>query len=531
MKKQITILAAAVLMLYGCDNRPVGGAMLDGLTRQMDGQSRRSTSTRVDETTGKPIDHNADNYRVLSGETKVVLEAEGPGVVTHMWFTFLGTGRHPWAVDGSASHQEIVLKVFYDGSETPDIEVPFGDFFANCFGERREVISMPVVVEDADSYNTFWPMPFRKSIRIEVENQSKTKNINLLYYNIDWIKKPNLPRNTPYFYARYRQEYPQNSGDDYLILETEGRGHYVGTVFSVRTRSPQWFGEGDEKIYIDGEDEASIWGTGTEDYFLSAWALLNEVSTPFFGTPYFTHGKLGGKTAAYRWHIADPVVFNKSIRVTIEHSGWMSADETRERRTHSWEEREDDVATVAYWYQTGKPEYAGPIPPAEERILPQIDLVFPAAAALESGLKGGRGLVQRDLDHYMDGQLTFMPSSSGASVAIPFKVTVKEPRRLVLATTKAPDYGIWQAYLDGIAVGQPFDLYSDRIEPFEVHLLDFRPDPGDYVLTLKCVGKNRFSDGESIGIESVRLRERRPRVVQYAFDADNDWRNDPKLYD
>ena len=180
-----------------------------------------------------------------------------------------------------------------------------------AFGQRTEVISVPVVVEDADSYNCFWRMPFRKSIRIEIVNQSD-KPINLLYYNIDWIKLDSLPDDTPYFYAQYRQEYPVESGKDYVILETAGQGHYVGTVLAVRTRSPSWFGEGDEKIYIDGEEKASIWGTGTEDYFLSAWGLKT-TSTPYFGTPYFDQwGIVGGHTGAYRWHVQDPIVFQHS---------------------------------------------------------------------------------------------------------------------------------------------------------------------------------------------------------------------------
>ena len=149
----------------------------------------------------------------------------------------------------------MLLRIYYDGSDRPGVEAPLGDFFANCFGRRTQVISVPVVVEDADSYNCFWRMPFRKSIRIEIVNQSE-KNINLLYYNIDWIKKDSLPEDTPYFYAQYRQEYPVEQGKDYVILDTEGKGHYVGTVLAVRTRSPSWFGEGDEKIYIDGEDDS-----------------------------------------------------------------------------------------------------------------------------------------------------------------------------------------------------------------------------------------------------------------------------------
>jgi hypothetical protein len=291
MKKLIlfaTLLPLAFLF-NSCrtpESDSVGGAILSDLARPIEGRSMRSTSTKTGED-GKPIAHNADNSRVMPGQSKVVLEATGPGVITHMWFTFLGPGRHPWATNGSATHQEMLIRITYDGREKPDIEVPFGDFFANCFGKRAEVISLPVIVEDADSYNCFWPMPFRKSVKIEVVNQSKEKNVNLLYYNIDWIKKDRIPASTPYFYARYRQEYPNVSGKDYVILETEGKGHFVGTVMAVRTRSPSWFGEGDEKIYIDGEEEASIWGTGTEDYFLSAWGLQSGVNTPYFGTVYF----------------------------------------------------------------------------------------------------------------------------------------------------------------------------------------------------------------------------------------------------
>ena len=114
-------------------------------------------------------------------------------------------------------------------------------------------------------------------------NQSE-KPVALLYYNIDWIKKETLPADTPYFYAQYRQEYPVKQGSDYVILDTQGKGHYVGTVLAVRSRSPSWFGEGDEKVYIDGEESPSIWGTGTEDYFLSAWGLQTTI-TPYFGTP------------------------------------------------------------------------------------------------------------------------------------------------------------------------------------------------------------------------------------------------------
>jgi hypothetical protein len=535
--KYFFILMIAITLVFGnysCRNTAsevVGGAILSDLIRPIDGQSMRSTSTKTDEN-GKPIPHNADNSRVMPGETKVVLEADGPGVVTHLWFTFLGPGKHPWATNGSATHQEMLLRIFYDGKDEPGVEVPFGDFFANCFGKRSEVISLPVVVEDADSYNSFWPMPFQKSIRIEVVNQSSEKNINLLYYNIDWIKKDKLPKETPYFYARYRQEYPTVNNKDYLILETEGKGHYVGTVMAVRTRSPSWFGEGDEKIYIDGEEEPSIWGTGTEDYFLSAWGLKSGVNTPFFGTVYFDQwGIVGGHTSAFRWHIADPIVFEKKIKVTIETFGWISPDENKERRPHSWNEREDDYATVAFWYQAGIPTFNPETPPAEERVLPNLDEIFMAEKAVANkSYSGGTAEIQENLHHYMNGQLTFAPTSDQAKVRIPFNVEEKEPTRLLVTVTKAPDYGIWQAYLNEIKIGLPMDLYDEEIHEWEHHLLDFWPAAGNYTLELRLVGKNHFSTGKKLGIESIRLRERRPKVTTFAFDKDNDWKRNPKLY-
>jgi hypothetical protein len=537
MKRFIILAVTFIFILSGhsCKDREaeiVGGAILSDLAKPINGRSMRTTSTKTGEN-GKPIPHNSDNSRVKPDESKVVLEAQGPGVVTHMWFTFLGPGKHPWATNGSATHQEMLLRIYYDGREKPDIEVPFGDFFANCFGKRSEVISLPVAVEDADSYNCFWPMPFQKSIRIEVVNQCRDKNINLLYYNIDWIKKDRLPKETPYFYARYRQEYPTMGGKDYLILETEGKGHYVGTVLAVRTRSPSWFGEGDEKIYIDGEEEPSIWGTGTEDYFLSAWGLQSGVNTPYFGTVYFDQwGIVGGHTSAFRWHLADPVVYKKKIKVTIEHYGWISPDENKERRPHSWNEREDDFSSVAFWYQTGVPTNHQPVPTAEERILPNLDQVVMAAEYAErKNYSGGMAEIQEDLEQYMNGQLLFKPSGSQAAIRIPFSVTEKKPTRLLLAVTKAPDYGIWQAFLNGTKVGSPMNLYNEKVRDWEHHLLDFWPDPGKYTLELRLVGKDHFSAGTKLGIESVRLRERRPRVSDYAFDKDHDWKTDPKLYE
>ncbi len=541
--------AAAGTALSGTD---ADGALLEGLARPQEGRSMRATSTmRVGELRRSPTgdrnlgerkydpaadprgddseQSNWDNFNIPPGQTHVLLDASGPGVITHMWLTFLGPEPQNWAPKGSADHQEMLLRIYWDGSSRPAVEAPVGDFFANCFGRRSEVISLPVIVEDADSYNSFWRMPFQKSARIEIENQSD-RQISLLYYNIDWIKLNKLPRDTPYFYAQYRQEYPVQHGKDYVVMETTGKGHYVGTVLAVRTRSPAWFGEGDEKIYIDGETKPSIWGTGTEDYFLSAWGL-GRASTPYFGVPYFDQAGIGGHTSAYRWHLADPVVFNTGIRVTLEHMGWISPDENPAYKSTSWNEREDDYASVAFWYQTGVPTFSARAPGGRERRLPGLDRVISYARDFIDPARHGEGTISsQQLDLYDGPQLFYRPQQGKGWLEIPIEVKAKEPLRLVINATRSYDYGRYQPYLNGVRLGRPIDLYSVSITSQEFELLDFWPDPGTYTLRLDCVGKNERSVGFNCGIESVRLRERRPRVAEYAHDKTKDWRQSPNLY-
>ncbi|MCW5942111.1 MAG: DUF2961 domain-containing protein [Fimbriimonadaceae bacterium] len=519
----------------------MNGGPLGHLAQPQDGRSMRETSTFREGKDGK-YDRNAppkgdleersnfDNFRVPPGETHVLMDRKGPGVITHMWITFLGPEPQAWAKDGAANHQEMLLRIYWDGSERPGVEAPLGDFFANCFGKRDEVVSLPVIVEDGDSYNCFWQMPFRKSARVEIVNQSD-KPIALLYYNIDWIKKDHISEDTPYFYAQYRQEYPVEKGKDYVLLDTKGKGHFVGAVLAVRTRSPSWFGEGDEKVYIDGEKVPSIWGTGTEDYFLSAWGL-KKTSTPYFGVPYFDQwGIVGGHTSAYRWHINDPIVFQKSIRFTMEHFGWISPDENPENRAMSWNEREDDYSSVAFWYQTGVPTFDARAPHARERRLPSLERVV--SFARDHADRHGTGEAgPQDLGGLYEGpQLLYRPAEqTGAWLEIPITVRLTEPLRLLLNATTSYDFGTYQAYLDGVKLGEPFDLYSAEVSNREIHLLDFWPSVGEHVVRLECVGKNPVSKGYYLGLESVRLRERRPRVKTMGWDKDKDWRVNPVLY-
>lgn len=558
---------------------PLLSGSMGSLARPIDGRSMRATSTFREGPDGnydpkaRPKSDleeksNRDNFRVQPGQTHVLMDVEGPGIITHMWITFLGPEPHPWAKDGSANHQELLLRIFWDGNERPGVEAPLGDFFAGCFGKRSEVVSIPVVVEGGDSYNCFWHMPFRESARVEIVNESE-KPLSLLYYNIDWIKKDTIPEDAPYFYAQYNQSYPLPGGEPYTILETEGKGHYVGTVFSVRTRSPYWFGEGDEMISIDGEEIPSVWGTGTEDYFLCAWGL-EKTLTPFFGVPYFDQwGIVGGHTSAYRWHVNDPFVFSKSFKFQFETFGWIAPDENKENRAHSWNAREDDYASVAFWYQTGTPTFAARAPHARERRLPSIDRVVVYAADLDLGQKPvSEELVRLEYDgrrmqdwvepqaltypEHFERELLYLPhfvprpalegqlgvrnlndvrrSSYEWGFDISFEVVEKEPLRLLVNLGMGPNLGMFSASLNGVQMPGSIDLYAPEVSAREFHFLDFWPDPGQYTLRMTCIGKNRLSRGTGLLIESVRLRERRPRVKELGWDKDKDWRVEPIYY-
>jgi len=547
---------------------------MGSLAQPMEGRSMRATSTFREGPDGNYDPHappksdleeksNRDNFRVPPGATHVLMDVEGPGVITHMWITFLGPEAHPWAKDGSANHQELLLRIYYDGNDRPGVEAPVGDFFAGCFGKRSEVISTAVIVEGGDSYNCFWHMPFQKSARVEIVNESE-KPLSLLYYNIDWIKRDSLPADTPYFYAQYTQSYPLETGQPYTLLETEGKGHYVGTVFCVRTRSPYWFGEGDEMVTIDGEEIPSVWGTGTEDYFLCAWGL-ERVLTPYFGVPYFDQwGIVGGHTSAYRWHVNDPFVFQKSIKVQFETFGWIAPDETPLNRANSWNPREDDYASVAYWYQSGTPTFAARAPHAKERRLPSIDRVVMLCTESDFGQKPvSEELIRIEYDgrkgqsleeacvlqypEHFEHPVLYVPltpsTTSGEKVTdvtavqsashidLAFEIGDKEPLRLLFNAALGPNLGIYRVSLDGVALGKEVDLYSPKVEAREFHFLDFWPEPGTYVFTLTCVGKNHLSSGSGLMIESVRLRERRPRVKDMGWDQDNDWRTNPIYYE
>jgi hypothetical protein len=519
-KIQIILLSAFFMAAYSCS---VNHDTPDlGLAKVENGRSKAVSSH------AKSANSNEDRIKYIKfGETAEIVNIKGPGIINHIWLTF-NEARPNWLeAGGSANPAEIVLRIYWDGAEEPAVESPLGDFFAAGFGLRTEIISMPVIVEGGDGYNCYWTMPFRKSARITLTNEGD-KNVRSFYYQVDYTEVDKLPDNTAYFCAQYRQEFPEKTGDDYLILNAEGQGHYIGTVMSVRSRSPYWFGEGDAKFYIDGEAEPSIWGTGTEDYFLCAWGL-NQCILPYFGCTYKsmdTEEDLGVKFTLYRWHIPDPVRFSKSLKFTIEHKGWISADETETGKVDGHVEREDDMATVAFWYQTTQPKRFTTLPPYSERVMPNLDITFEGEDLMKS-MRHSQGKVelQSGYDWTGSGQVFFTPSGDKGWLEADFYTEKEETRGLVVRMTKSYDYGTYHIFIDGVPIPdvpmtidmdfnapakslKTLDLYSKNLDVRDYYLGSTTLKKGKHTIRFELTGKNSNSSGNSLGFDSFRLRER-----------------------
>ncbi len=309
---------------------------------------------------------NADRLQVKPGETATLCELTGPGEINHIWFTINS---------GESFHlKRLVLRMYWDGEATPSVETPIGDFFGLGLGEYVEWNSLPLNMAPLRSLNSYWSMPFARSARITVTNEG-TQLVGALYYNFDYRRYREARPNVAYFHAQYRQAQPNqaasndwvNNGDpkvngiknpngegNYVFLEATGRGHYVGVTHSVFQNQDYWWGEGDEMIFLDGSKTPQIIGTGSEDYYTGSWDFQRPFSYPYAGAPLVGLEKAGSRSMAYRFHIEDPIPFEKSIKVTMEHG----------HANH----RADNWYTVAYWYQTEPHASFPPLPAVNDRL-------------------------------------------------------------------------------------------------------------------------------------------------------------------
>lgn len=282
--------------------------------------------------------------------TTTLAEIKESGVITHIWITV-----------NPKAYRDCVLRFFWDGEKSPSVEAPLGDFFANGHGLRYNVNSLPVAVNPSGGFNCYWQMPFRKGCRITIENQRR-EEIDGFFYQISYALC-NVPENAGYFHAQWRRSVTDRRKPEHIILDNiKGQGHYTGTFLAWTQLSNGWWGEGEVKFYIDGDKEyPTICGTGTEDYFGGAWGFGDETySTAFLGYPlYRKEPNEVPKHGLYRWHVMDPVRFQKSLRVTIQALGWWP--------NSKFQPLTDDIASTGYWYQCEPHAVFPEFPAMEER--------------------------------------------------------------------------------------------------------------------------------------------------------------------
>lgn len=276
---------------------------------------------------------------IQPGETACIADIEGPGAINHIWLTATETARFK------------IIRIYWDDNEEPSVECPLGDFFAAAYKGYSQISSLPVCVNPANAYNCYWVMPFKKRCRITVENLESKET--MLYYQVDYTLNE-LPENIAYFHAQFRRVNPLPYKEVCTILDNvKGRGQYVGTYLAWGVNNNGWWGEGEAKFYIDGDEYPTICGTGTEDYFCGSYCFevagkYQEFTTPYAGLAQIS--KPDGlylsqqRFSMYRWHITDPIRFEEDIRVTIQALGW--------REGHRYLPLQDDIASVAFWYQT-----------------------------------------------------------------------------------------------------------------------------------------------------------------------------------
>jgi hypothetical protein len=339
---------------------------------------------------------NGDFVSIEPGQTAPLGEIGGAGCVKHIWVTLTSLPVDPLELC------KTVLRFTWDGEQSPSVEVPVGDFFGMGFGQRRNFVSLPLQMspEDGKSMNCWFPMPFSNGARFEAENQGESRVI--FYYYIDYeaydALAPDLARfhaswnRTPVTAGRAREQGftradyrlgerrpvgaglgfgapwsdPNLTGEhNYVVLDARGRGQYVGCVLNIDVFERQvndWYGEGDDMIFVDGEAwPPRLHGTGTEDYFNTAFCPTQEYSAPFHGITLYSGNPSwpwGGKNSMYRFHVEDPIRFEESIRVTLE-TGHANA-------------LANDYSSPAYWYQAGRRDPLPRLPPLPVR-LPRPD--------------------------------------------------------------------------------------------------------------------------------------------------------------
>jgi hypothetical protein len=305
---------------------------------------------------------NSDRWPIAPGATLEIFKATGPGVITHIWFTIAAGNDHL---------KELVLRGYWDEQPGPSVEAPIGDFFGLNLGAYQVYQSEYLACSPGRSLNCYFAMPYKRSARFTVTNEGAAA-VGSFYSNIDYLTVPQLPEDSVYFHAQYRQSAPcvpvtglnpkvnPDGRMNYVYMETHGRGHLMGVTLGVLQNANGWWGEGDDMIFIDDDSKPTIIGTGSEDYFLGSWNFggqfgAQQFAHSMYGAPIITTPeRTGGRYCCYRWHGDNPVTFEKSLKHTMEHG-------------HA-NDRGDNFYSCAYWYQTTPFTDFPALPPLAQRL-------------------------------------------------------------------------------------------------------------------------------------------------------------------
>lgn len=354
------------------------GIVRPDLTQQQTYSAQRSSSS-------DPLGANKDFRPLPAGVTQTILDANGPGAVTHIWIAL--------ADHESMSLKKVVLRMYWDNEVMPSVEAPIGDFFGLGLGVCVPWHSDVLAVGPNCGLNSFFDMPYASHARITVTNEGKMEAWGL-FYDIDYRTYPEaLRKGTLYFHAQFHQAQPAqgissdwthnqdpkadfrtnlDGSGNYVWLDAKGHGQFIGVTMSVLQNRDGWWGEGDEMFFVDGETRPSIAGTGAEDYFQGAGDFGGEAfSYPLSGAPIVGRELAGSQSSAYRFHLESPIPFSKSIRATIEHGNANV--------------RSDNYYSVAYWYQAEPHEPFPALPEVDDRI-PRLQSVRGPGSPVTSGV-------------------------------------------------------------------------------------------------------------------------------------------------
>jgi hypothetical protein len=437
--------------------------------------------------------------RVNARETAVLMDVAGPGIIQHIWM-----------VDGL--NRGLVIRFYWDGEETPSVETPVPDFFAVGHARFAPVNSLAVVVNPANAMNCFWPMPFRTRARITLTNET-AEDVQLVAYQITYVETE-LPAAAGTFHAQYRRASTAER-NPYTILDgVKGRGRYVGTFLAWTQMEKGWFGEGEIKFFMDGDDKfPTICGTGTEDYFLGSYGFPKPFTTAYSGTvlPTSDGAEPPNFWSLYRWHIQDPINFEADLRVTMQALGWGSDGK--------YKKMADDIASIAYWYQAEPHAPFPKLPAAAERLRDAKRPPMKIAGAFEcESLKivdRAPGIVAEAQDvgtigNGWSGDAQFFVRGQKVRDFVELAIPAKEAgaRKVVLYATRASDYGMLRFTVNGKPAEVKFDGYAAKPAPTgPINLGVHEPKDGQFVLRAEVVGTNPASTGPKyyFGLDAVVL--------------------------